>query len=371
LLDLLSGQVIWHKGCNYTTNLPSTAEAGSLSFGDSKVSFDRSFPRELLNQPPGVRLDYFRTLTIGHPLLLRAYDDVRRTIRDSEPGSIILVQGPAGVGKTTLLQRIEKDFREQLMPELIKDAGRLPVVRIEAIAADSGNFGQRDYLMRLMNALGEPESLINRKFIPDQPDTKRSKKMSPATRSIQATADQAQVHYSTIARLEHGRVLQMPTLARLARWLNIPFERIVTGGNSKESPIGYYPQEFILELEMQVNNRFQDDQILREKMSAAMLVSPPPTLRQIAENLGCKSLLLKRLCPDLCDELKERRKTCLKESLGALEEKLKVALTEDPPPPLNAIYLRSGVKHYSHIQRRFPNLSEAIMQRRREYKKNG
>jgi len=186
--------------------------------------------------------------------------------------------------------------------------------------------------------------------------------------SIQATADQAQVHYSTIARLEHGRVLQMPTLARLARWLKIPFERIVTGGNSTESPMFYYPQESALEHEMQVNNRFQDDQILREKLSVAILVSPPPTLRQIAEDLGCNSLLLKRLCPDLCDELKERRKTCLKESLGALEEKLKMALTEDPPLPLNAIYLSSGMKHYNDILRRAPNLSEAIIQRRREYK---
>src|SRR5215475_12951548 len=144
------------------------------------MSSDQSFPRELLKQPPGARLAYFRALTIAHPLLLQAYDELRSAIRDSEPGAIILVHGPAGVGKTTLMQRVEKDFREQLMPELIKDVGRLPVVRIEAIAPDSIKFDWKDYFWRLLAALGEPESLINRKFIPTQPDIMVKSGMSPA-----------------------------------------------------------------------------------------------------------------------------------------------------------------------------------------------
>jgi transcriptional regulator with XRE-family HTH domain len=49
-----------------------------------------------------------------------------------------------------------------------------------------------------------------------------------------------------LSRIENGTgIPDTPTLARLARWLNIPFERIVTGGNSKESPIVYYPQESV------------------------------------------------------------------------------------------------------------------------------
>jgi hypothetical protein len=125
------------------------------------MSFDQSFPRELLNQPPAVRLDYFRTLTIGHPLLLRAYDDVHRAICDSEQGSIILVQGPAGVGKTTLFRKVEKDFCEQLLPVLTQDVGRFPAIRMEAMASDSESFNWDDYLRRLIIALGEPESLIH------------------------------------------------------------------------------------------------------------------------------------------------------------------------------------------------------------------
>jgi len=64
--------------------------------------------------------------------------------------------------------------------------------------------------------------------------------------SLRAVAKQTQVSASTLSRIENGTgVPDTPTLARLARWLNIPFERVVTGGGSKESPIVYYPQESI------------------------------------------------------------------------------------------------------------------------------
>lgn len=132
------------------------------------MSHDQSFPRELLHQPSSTRLAYFRALTIGHPLLLQVYDDLRLAIRDSAPGSIIMVQGPAGVGKTTLLQRVEKDLKERLAPDLAQDVERLPVVRIDAIAPESGSFNWKDYFRRLLIALEEPESLIDRKVIPNQ-----------------------------------------------------------------------------------------------------------------------------------------------------------------------------------------------------------
>jgi hypothetical protein len=143
---------------------------------------DQLFPWELLKQPRSARLNYLCALTIGHPLLLRAYDDVCRAIQDSDPGSIILVQGPAGVGKTALLQRIERDFRERLMPGLIKDVERVPVARIEAIRPDSSAYNLGDYFTRLMIALGEPESLINRRIIQDQTDLEQCGDLQPTSR---------------------------------------------------------------------------------------------------------------------------------------------------------------------------------------------
>lgn len=64
--------------------------------------------------------------------------------------------------------------------------------------------------------------------------------------SLRAVAKQTQVSASTLSRIENGAgVPDTPTLARLARWLSIPFERIVASGNSSETPIVYYPQESI------------------------------------------------------------------------------------------------------------------------------
>ena len=64
--------------------------------------------------------------------------------------------------------------------------------------------------------------------------------------SLRAVAKQTQVSASTLSRIENGTgVPDTPTLARLAKWLNIPFERVMTGGGAKESPIIYYPQESI------------------------------------------------------------------------------------------------------------------------------
>src|SRR5262245_52971538 len=64
--------------------------------------------------------------------------------------------------------------------------------------------------------------------------------------SLRSVAKQTQVSTSTLSRIENGTgIPDTPTLARLARWLSIPFERVVTGGSSKEAPIAYYPQESV------------------------------------------------------------------------------------------------------------------------------
>ncbi len=61
--------------------------------------------------------------------------------------------------------------------------------------------------------------------------------------SLRAVAKQTQIGTSTLSRIENGTgIPDTPTLARLAIWLGIPFERIV-GHSSYEHPIASYPQE--------------------------------------------------------------------------------------------------------------------------------
>ena len=64
--------------------------------------------------------------------------------------------------------------------------------------------------------------------------------------SLRNVARETQISASTLSRIENGTgVPDTPTLARLARWLNIPLERIVNGSSPTASVVVYYPQESI------------------------------------------------------------------------------------------------------------------------------
>ncbi len=121
----------------------------------------------------------------------------------------------------------------------------------------------------------------------------------------------------------------------------------------------------------QAHQSLYDDQILREKLSAQLLENPAPPLKQIAEDLGYKNQSsLKSRCPDLYCALIERRQIYLKEWKEALEEKLKAVMREEPPPTLRAIVSRFEMKSESAIVYHFPDLTKAITDRYREYRKN-
>ncbi len=77
-------------------------------------------------------------------------------IRGAEPNSLIFVFGPTGVGKTTLRLKAERLITEQMLSELHEDRTRVPVVSVEAVAPESGNFNWRDHYKRLLHQLDEP-----------------------------------------------------------------------------------------------------------------------------------------------------------------------------------------------------------------------
>lgn len=120
------------------------------------------FVTKLLVKPKAERLKAFSAYTTKHPLLKAVYEELKCAIRDSSPGSIIYVYGPPGVGKTTLLIRIEEHLKKFLLTELREDSERVPVIRVRATAPTSGNFDWKEFLRRLLIVLEEP--LIDRKI---------------------------------------------------------------------------------------------------------------------------------------------------------------------------------------------------------------
>lgn len=101
-------------------------------------------------------IQQFALLTVAHPLLAAAKDTLLSAINNAPPGSIIMVFGPTGVGKTTLCLKIQQLLFQQARPDMEMDSGRLPYASIEAAAPDGGNFSWRDYYRRLLTAMAEP-----------------------------------------------------------------------------------------------------------------------------------------------------------------------------------------------------------------------
>jgi archaellum biogenesis ATPase FlaH len=116
----------------------------------------QGFPRELLEQSIDARRLYFETKVVAHQLLKEAYDALLHAIRYPAGTSLILVFGPTGVGKTTLLQRIVKQLIEDAAADPLTSPGHIPVVAMEAASPDSGNFSWKDYFTRALIALDEP-----------------------------------------------------------------------------------------------------------------------------------------------------------------------------------------------------------------------
>jgi hypothetical protein len=124
------------------------------------------FPKQLLKEPPDVRLQYFLDLTVVHPRLDEAHQTLMRVIRRPFSGTLVFVSGPAGVGKTTLFRKVVTELVAAVLPDLEMDRGRIPVVGLEAPSSESGVFNWKDFYKRLLYAMDEP--LVEHKINTDR-----------------------------------------------------------------------------------------------------------------------------------------------------------------------------------------------------------
>jgi hypothetical protein len=204
------------------------------------MAIGSGFPPDLLSQPKAARMAYFTGLTIAHPLLVQAYERLRRAVSEASSDSLIFVFGPSGVGKTTMMRRFEQHLIEEMSHELAADRERIPVVSVEAVAPDSGNFNWKDFYKRLLVGLEEP--LLGRKLRPDKQDDPLTRRPQPMTSRTTAIAEwraavERALHYRRpcailideaqhMAKMAAGRRLQdqldcLKSLASLTRIIHV------------------------------------------------------------------------------------------------------------------------------------------------------
>ncbi|MGH9967928.1 MAG: AAA family ATPase [Pyrinomonadaceae bacterium] len=224
---------------------------------------DNGFPRTLLKQPGAMRYGYFRSYTVAHPKLKEANDSLNDAIREAIPGSLILVCGPAGVGKTTLRLRTEQRIVTEMLKELEADPGRFAVVGIEAIPPDFGNFNWKDFYKRLLKKLDEP--CIDYKIKPSGRNGNHSAFQAANTGPTAAGAELRQV---TEQVLKHRRpktllVDEAQHLAKMSsgRKLQDQLDSIKSLANTTEIPIvliGTYELLSFRNLSAQLSRRSVD-----------------------------------------------------------------------------------------------------------------
>jgi energy-coupling factor transporter ATP-binding protein EcfA2 len=146
------------------------------------------------------RIQKFRLVTVAHPMLSTAKDLLVAAINEAPLGTIVMVFGPTGVGKTTLRLKIQQVLTEQGEPFMKTDTGDLPYVAVEAAAPDNGNFNWRDHYRRTLVELSEPmlDSKLKPKWIHFAHD-------SQGQQFVRPDASAAQLRQALESAVQHRR----------------------------------------------------------------------------------------------------------------------------------------------------------------------
>lgn len=94
---------------------------------------------------------------LPHPFLEQAKDELQVQLQFAEYSpSVIFLVGPSGIGKTTLLQQIEKNWTKHAQENRENDNGHIPYLFVQAIPPERGSFHWGVFYDSIINEAVEP-----------------------------------------------------------------------------------------------------------------------------------------------------------------------------------------------------------------------
>lgn len=114
------------------------------------------------------RIAEFQAFRIAHPRLVEADRELRAFIEHPSGSAVLLVYGPTGAGKTTLIERVKQQIHNGMADVLRADRSRLAAVIVPAPAPTGSQFAWRDFFVRGLDALAEPQ-VDEKQVVPADP----------------------------------------------------------------------------------------------------------------------------------------------------------------------------------------------------------
>jgi hypothetical protein len=121
----------------------------------------RITPEEARLLPDEEKSRWFAGVHLGHARINQTLSTMSTLTAPNSGKSIILLYGPTGVGKSTLVSTLGERLIESLKAAMASDPGFVPAIRIVAPASGEGRFPWRMLYRSLGDALDEP--LMDRK----------------------------------------------------------------------------------------------------------------------------------------------------------------------------------------------------------------
>jgi hypothetical protein len=132
----------------------------------------KDVPEIPLNWEVTEKLLPFKEYAVSHPQLVQVDRALRRAIQEPAGFAHVLVYGPSGVGKTTMIRQITRYFREISAPSssgqsayLPPSSGSVPLLLLETRPPDGSAFNRADYYRNALKLLGE--SFYERRLLVD------------------------------------------------------------------------------------------------------------------------------------------------------------------------------------------------------------